>query len=295
MKGYLKGSLEKSSNSSYMNAFDRFSEFMEYVLELPTMPSEPKHIALYVTHLRRRFNLRASTIRTHLSALAFYHKVNGYADPTESFLVKKLVKCFDKLDPPISTRKPIQKNVLHSMLSGLKRLSFSSYEVVMLQALFSFMYEAALRSSEVVKCKNTDHTLQICHVKVYHSFCLVSFPSYKHNKKPDTKLKITQTHGKFCTFELMKLYLKRRGNVKGPLFIKENGASLSRSYVANRLSSVLTSIGHHAKRYNTHSFRKGKASDMACEGHSNVQIALLGRWNSSAYKVYTKPKYVNTS
>ena len=59
--------------------------------------------------------------------------------------------------------------------------------------------------------------------------------------------------------------------------------------VTTVLKSQLTHLNYDATLYNTHSFRIGRASDMATEGYSENQIAMVGRWNSDAYKRYIKP------
>jgi hypothetical protein len=44
--------------------------------------------------------------------------------------------------------------------------------------------------------------------------------------------------------------------------------------------------------YNTHSFRFGRATDMATQGYTDIQIRMAGRWSSAAYKKYIKPHII---
>ena len=57
--------------------------------------------------------------------------------------------------------------------------------------------------------------------------------------------------------------------------------------------SLLEKANFNPAHFNTHSFRIGKASDMAKAGASKTQIALAGRWRSNAYLKYIKPKYID--
>ena len=77
-----------------------------------------------------------------------------------------------------------------------------------------------------------------------------------------------------------------RPNKNGPFFISENGLSITRPQLVKVLKSQLTHLNYDATLYNTHSFWIGRASDMATEGYSENQIAMVGRWNSDAYKRY---------
>jgi len=55
------------------------------------------------------------------------------------------------------------------------------------------------------------------------------------------------------------------------------------------MQDILHMAGYSPKSFNTHSFRIGRATDMALEGCSDQQIKLAGRWKSYAFKDYIKP------
>ena len=58
------------------------------------------------------------------------------------------------------------------------------------------------------------------------------------------------------------------------------------------LKQQLSELHYNPDHYNSHSFRIGKATTMAEEGYSDIQIANLGRWKSNAYKSYIKPQII---
>ena len=82
-------------------------------------------------------------------------------------------------------------------------------------------------------------------------------------------------------------YLRLRGPAKGPLFIHEDGAPLTRLNLNVRLQKVLSAAGWQG-RYTLHSFRVGAATTAAALGFPEHLIKALGRWNSDAYKLYIR-------
>jgi hypothetical protein len=92
-----------------------------------------------------------------------------------------------------------------------------------------------------------------------------------------------------CPVEAFAKYSKLRGNSQGPAFISVDGQAITRSQWVRSLHNFLSLVGLGKSKYNTHSFRIGKATDMATHGASISNIALVGRWKSDAYKKYIKP------
>ena len=83
-----------------------------------------------------------------------------------------------------------------------------------------------------------------------------------------------------CTKKIIRpynIYLSLRSNKNGPLFINENGSSITRPQFVKVLKSQLTHLNYNATLYNTHSFWIGRASNMAAEGYSENQIAMVRR------------------
>ena len=114
--------------------------------------------------------------------------------------------------------------------------------------------------------------------------------SYKHSEgsSPQFVLK--------CSPQLafhVKRFLSLRGSSDGPLFIHKSKKPFSRAFIASCLSSDLSGIGLNPKNFNTHSFRIGRATDLALQGFSTHQISTLGRWRSNAFQKYIKPVSVN--
>ncbi|PPQ83082.1 hypothetical protein CVT24_012140, partial [Panaeolus cyanescens] len=73
---------------------------------------------------------------------------------------------------------------------------------------------------------------------------------------------------------------------RDPLFQLANGSPLSRSHYITTLHERLRAVGIDPTAYSGHSFRRGAATAANAAGYSDVEIQLLGRWRSDAYKLY---------
>ena len=279
-----------------MTSWHRFTKFMRRKLQAPTLPSTAYNVALYVTHLAKS-KLRSTTIRSHLSAIAFYHKINGFPNPSSSFLINKLLSSYNKRDGPSLVRKPITAHVLHRLLSALDSSGYSRRDRKLYRAVFTIMYHAALRASEVCVSSQASHTLQRSQMELISSTSgdavKIHFRSYKHSKGHPCPLVVYPSGKTGCAVRAYKSYLGRSHLDDGPAFQVGNDTPLTRPLLAKLLHSLLKLINLNPAHYNTHSFRIGKATDMAKQGFSYSQIAMLGRWKSNAFLKYIKPTVVH--
>ena len=265
---------------------------MHDTLHESPLPSSPRHVGLYIMHLHT-LGLQASTLRTHLSAIAFTHRLHDQVDPTSTFTIEKLMTSLKHASSP-RVRLPITLNILKKVIKNISELYGSRYQRRLYTALFVSMYHACLRVSEVAIAKHNRHTLEFADVKCRNKYVVINFRTFKHSKGQTASLKIAATHDVCCPVSALSKYLSKRGTVSGPIFIKENGKPLTRSNVASALQQCLRPTVRNPERYNTHSFRIGKITDLACAGYSNAKMKKIGRWRSStAMQRYIKPTLVH--
>ena len=154
--------------------------------------------------------------------------------------------------------------------------------------LYNFMYKMALRISEICNYSpNCAHAIlyEYCMLHEQSNTIIVKLLSHKHSSS-------TTTYRVKCNDKLiyhLKAYFNMRGSSPGPLLCHPNGSPFTRAQVLKQLKFDLQCSGFNSELFNTHSFRAGKATDLAELGCSNSQIALIGRWHSEAYKSYIRP------
>ena len=282
----------------YERAWSRFKHFMSTVLNLPCMPVSEQSVAAYVAHLHHVGAMRTSTIRSNLSAVNFYHKLYSHQPPAaDSFLVDRLLKAYAKDDPDSDDRLPITLPVLLAILEKIPVYTKHPRERALLAALFTFMYFGLLRVSEVAKTVGpTDHNLAFDQVATTagNQVLLVNFKSFKHSKSKSTPAKISAISAPHCPVKLFANYVLLRGlgYKASKVFCHADFSPLTRDYISKTLNSILNLTIYTRVRYNTHSFRIGRATDMASQGASDQQIMMAGRWKSLAFKKYIRPTVI---
>ena len=87
----------------------------------------------------------------------------------------------------------------------------------------------------------------------------------QHSDKLET-FKIRATNSSYCPMLAVLKFCELRGMAPGYLFVNKNGKELTREFIADHLKDGIKRLGMKVGRYNTHSFRIGRASDMAAQG-----------------------------
>ena len=80
---------------------------------------------------------------TYMSALSYIHKLAGKADPTQLFVIKKLLAAAQKLSGKPDTRLPISPSILHKIVDATQFIVSSAYLRNMLQSMFLLAFHAA--------------------------------------------------------------------------------------------------------------------------------------------------------
>ena len=76
--------------------------------------------------------------------------------------------------------------------------------------------------------------------------------------------------------------MQARPKYKGYFLCHLNRDPLTRYQFNSILNKCISKIGLSTKIFKTHSFRIGRATDLAKEGVSSENIKKLGRWSSKA-------------
>ena len=184
----LNSAYSPSTLLRYHRGIRRFTKFCVSTGLQINLPVDSHLVSLYIAHLSLQ-NLKASTIRTLLSPIGWYHKINSLPDPTQSFMVLRLLEGVKRSSTLPSNRvSPISLPVLHEVLYALPKVLSSPHDIAAYSALFLLSYYAALRACEVVKSGTSKHMITIDNVEVKSSpsgnSIIITLPSYKHSKSP---------------------------------------------------------------------------------------------------------------
>ena len=186
-RSILVASLSPSARSSYRNSWQLFLTYRNHPVSLPLHTID---ICNFIGFLFEK-QYSSSSIASHISALSYVHKILNIPDPTQSFIVRKLLKGCHKLLPSQDARLPITKNILHKILSAVVITVPQALNRVLLQALFLLCFNAFLRLGEVISktLADTDKVLQVQDITFSGDRCNPSLQfklfldSIKHKRK----------------------------------------------------------------------------------------------------------------
>ena len=295
MSMLISTSLSSETATQYSRVWDDLKNFCVTSLGRPFTVT-PESIALYIAHLDLR-KLQPSTIQSHLSAISFLSQLNNLPDHTGAFKVEKMMKSLHKRSSTTDSRLPINLALLNNLIINLGNHCDSSYECALYRAMYSLAYYALLRAGE---CTVSKHVLTTQNVKCIMqagtcSAIDVTFSSFKnsqYNKAAIPTLKILRRGGDTCPVKIIEHYLTLRPSLDGPIFISSAGVPISPRQFRGKLKTGVSFLSLDTDRFNTHSFRIGRATDMLLEGLSEAQIRAAGRWQSRAFLKYLRPSNI---
>ena len=255
-------------------------------------PIPLNQICNFIAYLYQE-NLSHSTVKCYLAGISFYSRIYDFEDATQKFVVKKMMEGFRRQKAPGSDlRFPICKELLKKLVLVLPQVCKSKYEARLFQAAFTLAYHGLLRIGEIAISKGREnHIISISDVSVSLEGLRVRVPSSKTDQigaGAMLSLKYQNDH-QICPGILVKQYIVDRPPYQGPLFCHFNGSPLTRYQFISVLKKSLECIGVKHDRFSSHSFRIGRATSLAMEGISDIEIMRLGRWKSNAYKGYIRP------
>ena len=283
-----------STRQAYSSAWEKFKRFVKEVLgKKSPLPSTYRQVLQFVAFLDEQ-HLAPSSVLVHLSAIAHFHKLHHYDDPTKDFLVTKAVAGIRNNYTSMDTRLPITRPILHALLASLDRVLKNKVEKRMFHCMFSIAFHAFLRVGEMAarSSKNVGSIIALEDVAVHRADnkVIVTLKKFKHSAKQGAQnIVILAGHSKkFCPVRSVSKFLTIRGSKPGPLFQFPSGKIVNRRQFDTCLKRCLQFCGFSTAVYKGHSFRIGAATDAMERGMSESQIRNLGRWASDAYKKYIR-------
>ena len=220
------------------------------------------------------------------------------SSPTNSFAAKKLLLAYTRTDGPSTVRNPIVQQLLVRLVSAIPSIFRDRYEATMLESLFTMMYVALLRISEVSYTPKSSHNLRRKQLFLTHhkgqAVVKINMESCKFSKGQVFRMMVSpnMVSPQISPVESYQAYARIRPKADFA-FVTKEGSPLSPAYIRASLRRVLDAINHKSLEFNTHSFRIGRATDMYANGYSDIQISKAGRWNSKAFLKYIKPQLIN--
>lgn len=284
-------SLAPQTRKTYKRFMKRFQTFCQKANNMSVLPSSVHMIAEFISYLYVQ-QYSASSISSHLSAIAFCHKLAGFDDPCQNFVVQRAILGCRKKCKVSDSRMPILLEDLHRMVFACQHL-FHNFEKHLFQAIFLVAYHGFFRIGELLPNEKGKFSkvVQLEDVEFRKHVIYIHLHFYKTRKSSREHLiSIYKTGKKFCPHKALKRYVKLRGHHLGPLFLTSEGSPVSTMLFSRSFSKVIEFIGLSPRVYKPHSFRIGACSQAILSGMPVSTVMALGRWSSfNAFKRYIRP------
>lgn len=293
----LEASMAKSTRDTYKRGVSNFEVFRNELNLRFEWPAPLRHVTAFIAQLSIQ-GKSSSTINTYISALAYVHKINGWIDPTDNFIVKKLKEGCRRERSMTDSRRPISLPILKRLSELLPGFCKSTFEVRLFRAAFLLAFFGFLRVGEfTAPSKNDDgaHALSANDISLKFPDAMdVKIRSSKTDQRGNsTTLAFEMGSDKLiCPITAMHEYLSVRPFREGNLFVHFGGDPLTRYQFNQLLKMGIKMMGLNPQNFSSHSFRIGAATSAAINGVPIDVIKCIGRWKSSAVKLYIRPHRV---
>ncbi len=289
----LNNSLAKGTRAAYIKGIEEFQKFRNIRSQGYVWPALSQHVADYIAHLSL-LDYAASTINVKVSAIAFFHKINGWDDPTDNFLVKKLREGCRRENKVEDTRCPITLPILMRLVHVLHGVCYNDYEAVMFKNAFLLAYFGFLRVGEFSKTPNValSRLLAVSDIQMGQGKMEVKIRFSKADQGGRGEIITIGKHEskEVCPVGAMQQYLTMRPQGEGPLFIHLQGEPLTAAQFSSVLKKGIQTIGLDPENFSSHSFRIGAATAAAANGTPLHDIKNMGRWRSQSVLSYIRPQ-----
>ena len=289
----LSASLAGNTHIVYNNALQAFDKFRKQYSLLDIWPVPGYQVALFVSFCFEN-GYAPSTIRTYISGISFFHKLHNWNDPTDLFVIRKLLECCRRICRRSDIRAPITETVLKSICLSLPFVCTSLYEAKLFKAAYFLAFFGLLRVGELVHTSTIlrNRPLSASDVKI-EGVAIALLITIRYSKtnpygKPITLRIPASTNRNLCCVTAVSDYIKFRPERAIHFLCHADSLPLTRSQFGGVLSKAISYAGLPIQKFKSHSFRIGRATTLASQGIPVDIIKQLGRWKSNAVDNYIR-------
>jgi hypothetical protein len=269
-------------------------------------PLTDTYICDYISWAIFKRNLRASTIRSYISSIAFLHRLNNL-DPSgcESFLTTIALQGAVNLEFYNNMAKNVRKVMTLPLLRilghQLASSQFSKFDIQIYWSACLLAFFGSFRFLELLPPNSSNfHENEALLWKdiAFKEDSVILKIKIPKSRAPQGELVdlFEISNCSVCPVKALKNLKSKLGqslNLNSPVFKFEDGSFLTLPILNSMLYKMLSPIiGEEAHAITAHSFRAALPSALANSPDvaSEADIRMWGRWDSSAYKKYARLK-----
>ncbi|RPG99428.1 MAG: integrase [Candidatus Pelagibacter sp. TMED118] len=284
----LKSSKANNTLRAYKSDFRDFGAFCAKH-GLNSLPSEPKIVSLYLTHLSK--TLKTSTLRRRLVSISMVHKIKGhYLDTKHPIIVENLMG-IKRLKGSIQKgKKPILISHLKSIVNVIDEQKIKDIKKLRDKTIILIGFGGGFRRTEIISIDHEDLEFVPEGVKL-------TIKRSKTDQLGEGMIKGLPyfTNEKYCPVFNLKKWLEISKIKSGPIFRRfSKGLTLTEKRLTDQsvvllMKKYLNFAGIENKNFAGHSLRSGFATVAAESGADERSImAMTGHKTTQMVRRYIK-------
>ena len=288
--------LKNLQSSKAMNTVRAYkSDFKDFGLfcvqnGFKNLPSDPKIVSLYLTHLSTK-EVRLSTIKRRLVSIGVIHKMKGhYLDTKHPVIVENLMGIKRRKGTVQKGKKPILINDLKKILKVIDEQNIQDIKKLRDKSIILIGFSGGFRRNEIVSLDYED-------LDFVHEGLKITVKRSKTDQFGEGSIKALPYFEEsiYCPVTILQRWLNISKISKGALFRRFSKGSKLTSYrltdqtVALLIKNYLNIAGIDSKNYSGHSLRSGFATSAAESGAEERSImAMTGHKSTEMVRRYIK-------
>ncbi len=270
----LKNSKASNTLRAYRADFKDFSAFCAKN-GLKSIPTEPKILSLYLTHLSA--NSKFSTLKRRIASISVIHKLKGhYLDTKHPIIMENLLGIKRVKGSNQKAKKPILINDLRLIINTIDKINQSEKRKIRDKAIILVGFSGGFRRSELVNLIYDDIEFVNEGVKIF----------IKRSKTDQSGEGMTKAipyfdNKLFCPVVSLKNWMNNSEIKSGKIF------DISDKSIALIIKKYAFLSGLDPNKYSGHSLRSGFATSTAASGAEERNImAMTGHKTSQMVRRY---------
>ncbi len=284
----LKSSKANNTLRAYKSDFKDFGSFCAKH-GFNSLPSEPKIVSLYITHLSK--NSKISTLKRRLVSLSVVHKLKGhYLDTKHPIIVENLMG-IKRLKGSIQKgKKPILINHLKSIINVIHEQKINDINKLRDKTIILIGFGGGFRRTELISIDHED-------LEIVQEGLKISIKKSKTDQFGEGMIKgLPYLSNKlYCPVTNLKKWLEISKIKSGPIFRRFSKGSiltekrLSDQSVVLLIKKYLKLAGIDNNNFSGHSLRSGFATVAADSGADERSImAMTGHKTTQMVRRYIR-------
>tara|TARA_B100001057_G_scaffold22969_1_gene21315 strand:+ start:130 stop:1086 length:957 start_codon:yes stop_codon:yes gene_type:complete len=285
----LQSSKANNTIRAYKSDFNDFGLFCAQN-GFKSLPSEPKIISLYMTHLSTK-EVKMSTLKRRLVSIGVIHKLKGhYLDTKHPSIIENLMGIKRRKGSVQKGKKPLLINNLKQIINVIDKDINDEIKQLRDRSIILIGFSGGFRRNEIVSLDYDDLDFVSEGLKI-------NIKRSKTDQFGEGSLKALPyfENSQYCPVASLQKWLDISKINEGPLFRRFKKGSkisdkrLTDQTVALLIKKYLEMAGINSKNYSGHSLRSGFATSAAESGAEERSImAMTGHKSTEMVRRYIK-------